>query len=571
MKKLSFFLLSACLFLSFKTHAMSEPTDEAIDSAIDSLSFDQKVGQLFLSFFHGSSLDEETKRFIERAHLGNFLYFSWANKLSDPRQVRRLSDELYDFVSKINNLPPLICIDQEGGIVSRLRVGYSQFPGNMALGAAQDEALSYKVGKAIGRELKESGIHLNLAPVVDVHSNLENPVIGVRSFSGKPLIVATLAKKMIQGFHEENIGSALKHFPGHGDTTLNSHTHLPCVRKTLKELQATELIPFASLKNDADCILTAHVIYPALDATNPATLSAKIITDFLRKSLGFDGVVLSDSLMMRGVSRDQSSFERAVASISKAAIKAFLAGCDLLIVSRTEWADFLPSREEDEELIIRVVENFKRAVKEGIIPQERLHDSLKRILRLKAKYAHKNTKREEIYPQEALSREVAQKSLTLLSSEKLWNQIDTRLSGKNWVVIAPEELREPLEESCKNTRLSPSLFYFTNEELKTCFLPTLEKVKEKISSSSLALFLSYLSPTNKEQKELLGRLAKEYGKEQLVIAGCRNPQDLFQINDHLTLLTYSPSTSSLSALLLALENHEKPRGILPLSVLPSKP
>ncbi len=569
------FLFLSSIYLTFLSAEANETLDEEIERVIASLSLEQKAGQLFISFFHGSYLDEETKQFIANTHLGNFLYFSWANELAHPQQVKKLSEELFAFVSKTNGIPPLICIDQEGGVISRLTQGYTLFPGNMALGATRNPLLAEKVGSAIAHELRCSGIHLNLAPVVDINSNLHNPIIGVRSFAHDPNLVAFLAEKMILGFHKEKIGVTLKHFPGHGDTSLDSHTSLPAVYKTLQELQTNELYPFFSLKNEADCILTAHVNYPSLDPHFPATLSSKILTNLLRDTMGYQGVVISDSLMMRGVSPDQSSLSACIASISKAAIRAFQAGCDLMIISKAEWADFSPTRKEDEYIIGQAVAHFAQAIKEGIISQERLHASLKRILRLKAKYAHnpsscKTPVKLEDFAHESLAYAVGKESLTLLSPEKrLWDRIDTRLSGNNWSLIAPKEIKSFLEKSLLEMQLSPTLLYFTREDLKD--FPTLcQKAKKLIDSSSLTLFLSFNAHLCNEQKQLITFLSQKCSPKQLIFASLRNPQDLLEAKDHLTIATYSPSPASIAALFHALDCREKPTGILPLSVSQSE-
>lgn len=323
----------------------------------------EKVGQVFISCFHGEHADES---FLREAKIGNVILFTWANGLTSPEQTATLSSEVRQIILDETGYPPLIAIDQEGGRVCRLK--WLQTPSAQDL-AKQNTA--EETGRLIGHRLSQVGINLNFAPVVDV---TDHPPIGDRSFGSSPEIVIKHASQMIAGLHESGTLTTLKHFPGHGEAQMDSHLGLGYVNQPLKN----HLAPFFALKDQTDAIMTAHVIYPALDPENPATLSRTILTDLLRNEWNYQGLIISDSLVMRGIAPDQATFEETVTSVTNAALKAFDAGCDLLIIGKPEWADYNSTPEQDKELIKQVMANFANAVDE-----ERLDASLTRVLMTK--------------------------------------------------------------------------------------------------------------------------------------------------------------------------------------------
>lgn len=363
-------------------------SNEEIENSIASMSLKDKVGQVFISLIYGEKIEKEAKEFLEKTHVGNVLYFSWSNKLSSFSQVKNLSSEIKSHILAITGILPIIAVDQEGGKVSRLKQSFnslesfSVFPSNREV-AQKEPSFAYQIGKTMGKEMKMAGLNLNFAPVVDICLD-GNSFLAPRSYGKDPKAVLIYGKEMIKGLHDGGVLSTIKHFPGYGAAGVNPHLALPVVDKSLDDAMKTDLLPFMLLKDETDCIMTAHIIFKALDDV-PATLSHKILTDLLRNKLKFTGVVISDSLAMRGVALEQKNFDEAVTSVSKSAVKAFLAGCDLLIISKLEWADFQTSQEEDYAMIEKVLDNFKMAVEKGEIPIKKLNESLERILKLKAK------------------------------------------------------------------------------------------------------------------------------------------------------------------------------------------
>jgi beta-N-acetylhexosaminidase len=264
--------------------------------------------------------------------------------------------------------------------------GFPRFPPNEEIGKTGDLALAYTLGDTIGKELASVGITMNFAPVVDVNTNPDNPVIGDRSFGSDAQLVAAMARQVVDGHHAHGIATVLKHFPGHGDTNVNSHLGLPTVNKEEAELQSVDLLPFHCLADQADAIMTAHILVPAIDPDHPATCSSRILKGLLRDTWCYEGVIISDSLVMRGVVPKQSDINEACEGVSRAAIDAFKAGCDCLILGSLEWADFTPTHEQDLQLIEYVIASFRQAVLSGEITTERLDASVTRILALKRKF-----------------------------------------------------------------------------------------------------------------------------------------------------------------------------------------
>src|SRR2546421_1603108 len=265
------------------------------------MTLEEQIGQVLMVGFLGDTPSQEIIDLIQRYHIGNIILFS--RNVRDARQVFELTQRLQRCAKEAGqHYPLLIAIDQENGLVQRLGEAVTVFPGNMALGAIGSEQIAYEVALATGRELKALGINMNLAPVVDVNNNPANPVIGVRSFGEDPQQVARLGAAMVRGYHDAGILTCLKHFPGHGDTAVDSHLALPTIPYPLERLEALELLPFRSgIEAGAESVMIAHVSFPALTQQNmlPATLSSPIVQGLLRGKLGFNGAILSDCMEMK--------------------------------------------------------------------------------------------------------------------------------------------------------------------------------------------------------------------------------------------------------------------------------
>jgi beta-N-acetylhexosaminidase len=342
---------------------------------------EDKVGQVFMAQVYGRAAADrdqdmvranrqrygvdDAEQLIGRYHPGGVIYFDWAGNLREPRQVADLSAGIQRAaLRQPAGVPMLIATDQEQGLVARIGPPATQLPGSMALGAAGSDELAGAAAAVTARELRAMGIAQDLAPVADVNVNPRNPVIGVRSFGSDPGLVSRLVAAQVGAFQAAGVAATAKHFPGHGDTAVDSHTGLPVIRHSLAELERVDLPPFrAAIARGVGAIMTAHVVVPALDPSGrPATLSRPIVTGLLRQRLGFDGVVVTDALEMAGV--------RQAFGDDRVPVEALKAGVDMLLMPPggafgTQYRAVLG------------------AVRSGEISGARLDQAVYRILRLK--------------------------------------------------------------------------------------------------------------------------------------------------------------------------------------------
>ncbi len=294
--------------------------------------------------------------------LGGITLFG--RNIEAPEQVAELAHDIQQLSAE---MPLWIAVDQEGGPVARLKSPFTTWPAMAALGRSGDAGLASRFARALAAELRAVGVTLDYAPVLDLHTNPRNPVIGDRALGNDPDAVAALGRAIIAGLQDNGIAACGKHFPGHGDTSVDSHLALPIVEHPPDRIRRVECVPFrAAIAQRVAFLMTAHVLIPTMDAERPATLSRTIVFDLLRDELGFEGVILSDDLEMRALSADYSPAEAAVLAIN--------AGCDGVLVCRATSDE----RHLDVDAQARVLEALVRAVEEGRIPRGRVDDALRR-------------------------------------------------------------------------------------------------------------------------------------------------------------------------------------------------
>ncbi|MFB6616972.1 glycoside hydrolase family 3 protein [Streptomyces sp. NPDC056367] len=362
-------------------HRAPHPPGRAARRVLGGMSMAEKVGQLFVSRVYGHSATDPdpadaeqnlalfgvrtAAELVSRYHLGGIIYFAWAHNTRTPHQIAALSAGLQEAARTTGSrIPLLLSTDQEHGIVARIGKPATLLPGAMALGAAGSTAAAGRSARIAGAELAAMGIRQDYAPVADVNVNPANPVIGVRSFGSDPQAVAALAAAQIGGYQDAGVAATAKHFPGHGDTETDSHVGLPVIRHSRAQWEELDEPPFrAAVRAGVDAVMTAHIVFPALDPSgDPATLSRPIVTGILRERLGFRGVVVTDALDMAGV-RQKYGDERVP-------VLALLAGCDQLL------------NPPDLALAHRSV---LAAVEAGELSEARIDESVLRILELKAR------------------------------------------------------------------------------------------------------------------------------------------------------------------------------------------
>ncbi|SHE27289.1 beta-N-acetylhexosaminidase [Tissierella praeacuta DSM 18095] len=340
-----------------------QPTD-SIKDKIRAMSLEEKIGQLMIIGFDGIDVNEEIRSFIEELKVGGFILFS--RNIVDENQTLTLLNKIKEENSN-NDVPLFLSIDEEGGRVSRLPKSFVKLPEAMKVGNRNDKNISYEFGNILGRRVSSLGFNINFAPVLDINSNSQNPVIGNRAFGITIDQVVDNGLEVLLGMREMGIIPAVKHFPGHGDTNIDSHIKLPKVNKTLNELKAFELVPFMeAISKDIEIIMVAHILYPNIDDNNPATMSSKFIQDVLREDLGYDGVVISDDMTMGAIVENYT--------LEEAALSFIKSGGDIALICH--------GKDNPK----KVFERIKEAVDIGDLKEKDIDDKVYRILKLKKKY-----------------------------------------------------------------------------------------------------------------------------------------------------------------------------------------
>ncbi len=491
------------------------------------------VGQHFVVDFSGPAITPDLERLIRDGRIGGVILF--AKNIRSVPQVRALTADLQRLAAAEGLPPLLITIDQEGGIVNRLVDGFTVFPSAMALGASGRVEDAATAGRITALELRALGINTNHAPVLDVNSNAENPVIGVRAFGDDPAGVARLGVAYILAAQAAGVLTTAKHFPGHGATSVDSHLDLPMVTKDPQVLRREDVAPFAeALRAGADGILAAHIVYSALDPARPATLSAPVMTTFLRQELRFDGVTFTDSMAMSAIA---DRWPRGTAAVA-----ALEAGNDIVLACGRpdgQWAS---------------IDAARRAVEDGILDPAALRASAVRIARAKTRYASTGATDEatgtEAHRQQA--QEIADRAVTLVQNRA--NRIPLpagrtavlQVGGDEWVVSTPQLGRELAE-------LMPDVTIATDAD----------EIVNRSWDNVVVVSLSWRSYQGVQTIQLL---QQQFG-ERLVVVGAGNPYELLRIPDAGTYLAaYGPDPASMHAAAKVLSGHLDATGRLPVDL-----
>lgn len=342
----------------------SESTD-TVNNKIKGMTLDEKIGQILMLGIDGYDLDDSSRKMIEDYHVGGFVLLG--QNVKDTEQLLKLINSLKSANASKNKNPLFISVDEEGGRVDRMPSDIKKYPSCKVIGSLNNVSLSYNIGKSLADEIKAFGFNMDLAPVMDINNNPGNTVIGDRSFGSQPDVVSRLGVQTMLGVQSENIISVVKHFPGHGDTSVDSHKGLPVINYDLNRLNKFELIPFkAAIKNKADAVMVGHILLPELDPLSPASFSKTVITDILRNQMGFDGVVITDDMTMGAIVNNYN--------IGESAVKSIKAGADIILV-----CNGMSNK-------LTVINAMRSAVLNGDISEKRLDESVYRILKLKQKY-----------------------------------------------------------------------------------------------------------------------------------------------------------------------------------------
>jgi len=321
---------------------------------------EKKLTQMFIVGLPGTELDSESQDFLQKFQPGGVIFFAY-----NYENVALLSEMCGEIQRVKDSLPFFVAVDHEGGRVQRFKKPFTHFPEPVAIGEIGSPKLAFLVAEVMGRELSAVGVNLNFHPLCDIHTRLSNPVIGKRSFGGSEELVSRMASAMVRGFLASGMISCVKHFPGHGDTTVDSHFDLPIVKRSWEELKSREIKPFVkAVRSRVDMIMTAHILNPLIDEQYPATLSKKTVTELLRKELRYQRLVITDDMQMQAIEKGYGA-EDAV----RLAIEA---GCDVLLY-------------RDRERGRKAMEMALALLAKGKISEARVEESYVRIIEAKAK------------------------------------------------------------------------------------------------------------------------------------------------------------------------------------------
>uniref|UniRef100_A0AAU2V8V4 beta-N-acetylhexosaminidase n=1 Tax=Streptomyces sp. NBC_00003 TaxID=2903608 RepID=A0AAU2V8V4_9ACTN len=563
----------------FPAHASNDApeaagTDRRLRAIIARMSVEEKIGQLFVMRVYGHSATapdqadidanllelgvRDAAELIAKYHVGGIIYFSWAHNTRDPHQIAALSNGIQAAgLAQRVPLPLLIATDQEHGAVCRVGKPATLFPGAMAMGAGGSTGDARVLGRISGAELAAIGIRQDYSPDADVNINPANPVIGVRSFGADPAAVARMVAAEVRGYQESSVAATAKHFPGHGDTSVDSHTGIPVITHTREQWERLDAPPFkAAIAAGIDAIMTAHIQFPALDPSNdPATLSRPILTGILREQLGFDGVVITDSLGMQGV-RDKYGDDRVP-------VLALKAGVDQLL---------------DPPKLDVAFNGVRAAVASGELPESRLDESLLRILRLKDRrglFAHPYVTARGVdrtvgaRAHLAAADEIAERTTTLLANPRGLLPLSRHRHAR--LLITGANPASPSGTTGPPVRVLAEALTelgFRARELPTGTLPSPAQIEAAVKAAAgqdAVIVGTYNAGAGGAQSRLVAALGAT--GVPVVHLALRNPYDIANVTGFAaSLATYCWTDVELGAAARVLTGRARPHGRLPVAV-----
>ena len=507
--------------------------DPEILKTISEMSTQEKLAQMMIVALRSDGANTNTATEINQDYadllskydFGGIILFT--GNIVDPAQtVTLIRDSQEAAMKSTHGIPMFICVDQEGGMVNRVSFGTTG-SGNMALAAAGDTSLTEETAKMMGDEIKALGFNMDFAPDCDVNSNPANPIIGVRSFSDDPNLVAEHVKSFIKGMDAAQVSTALKHFPGHGNVGEDSHTHLPCADFSLDELKACDLIPFqAGIDQGTDMIMTAHIQFPQIEKGTytsiqdgeeinlPATLSRTIVTCLLREQMGYNGIVITDAMVMDAIDEHFDPMDAAVMAID-ADVDILLCPVDLY---KDAEVNTLPDMD-------KYMEGLLARVEAGDIPMEELDNSVYRILKLKkdrgiaAPTEQQAAEAANVVGTSANHKrewEIAQAGMTLLKNE---NNALPLNSEQSVLILYPVEKRGPSVEYAVN-RLQKEGLLDASKVTSMCYADLTAdnaELQQAMANADKLVVLSQATSRNEEIVKLIGQ-AHESGKQAVLLS-----------------------------------------------------
>ena len=523
-----------------------------------------KVAQMVMVGFHGQSIatSPELETMVGTHHVGGVVLL--ANNGHNPQQLSNLTTELQSLATSTGSgIPLFIAINHEGGIVVHITEGVTEFPGNMAVAATGQPEYAYVSAALAAQELRAMGINMNLAPVLDVNDNPLNPAIGTRSFGESPALAAEYGRLAVRGSQDNGVIAVAKHFPGHGSVAVDSHEALPVLQASADELTQCELVPFqAAIEEKVAGIMTAHVAVPALDDSGrPATLSPQVLTRLLRQQMGYDALILTDSLRMDGVSADQGQVQ--------AAIEAIRAGADIVLSTRPMKAH------------IAIIQALITTVQQGEIPVKRINQSVLRILRAKYTYGPfepptaPNLDGVGSPEHQAIADEIALRAVTLLRNDD--SSVPLPPPPARLLLVSPSQL--PPAVSGDGTAFAELLRERGYEVTELVLDVNSHKRRNYVYATAVArapahdvvifgewaLIKRYVNWNDQWQEELIGALHQTGAA--LIVVAWYNPAAILRCSQVPTLLTaYGNTRAQVAAVVAVLTGEQSPAGHLPITL-----
>ncbi|MFD4598064.1 glycoside hydrolase family 3 protein [Streptomyces sp. NPDC058464] len=548
--------------------------DRKLQALVARMTIEEKVGQLFVARVYGHSatdpdqadIDANVKEIgvrtaaelIAKYRVGGIIYFTWTHNTRDPRQIAELSNGIQRAsLAQPRGLPVLIATDQEHGAVCRIGRPATLFPGAMAMGAGGSRTDARALGRISGAELRAMGVRQDYSPDADVNVNPANPIIGVRSFGAGPDAVGALVAAEVQGYREAGVAATVKHFPGHGDTAVDSHTGFPVITHSRELWEKLDAVPFrAAIAAGVDSVMTAHIQFPALDGSgDPATLSHPVLTGILRGELGYDGVVVTDSLGMAGV-RTKYGDDRVPVLALKAGVDQLLDPPHLDVA----WNAVL------------------KAVRDGELTEARLDESILRILRLKSRlglldrpYVHEKDVGRVVGTTQHLAAadRIAERTTTLLVNEGGLLPLSRRTHGT--VLVVGADPASPSGTTGPPTGVLAAALTelgFAATALTTGMDPSAADVDKAVAAARGAdavVVGTYNVTAGGGQQRLVERLVAT--GVPVVAVAVRNPYDVAQLPSvKACLATYSWTDVELRAAARVIAGQVAPHGRLPVPV-----
>lgn len=519
---------------------------------LQNMTLRQKIGQMIMMGFPTEKVTPELRQTLDEYKIGNIILFT--RNVSTSAQLQQLCADLQKYIIRNTGHTAFISIDQEGGMVARMPADAVSMPAAMAIAATGNTENAYLAGRITGEELRALGVNMDLAPDMDINSNPNNPVIGVRSFGDTKETVTEFGVALMKGLQDGGVLAVVKHFPGHGDTAVDSHLGLPKVEKTLEQLKQNELVPFQTAIDNGVCgVMSSHILFPNIEKQNlPCTMSHTMLNDLLKDKMGFEGLVLTDCLEMDAIKKYYGT--------AKGALAAIRAGANILCISHTA------------ALVKETVELVEQAVLSGELSESIIDASVRKILRYKAKYAEGSVDKQLLScigsdTHKAEISRISEESITLVHQ----GNAELFAEGKKTLFVGCYANRTTLAASSINKDFNFAEYMAEQMNGDSMITPSdpsnqdIEAVIKKAAGYDRVILGMYNGQKNHGQVSLANNLCKIC--TNVIAVSLFNPYDLAFVDEHATkLAAYEYTVLSFRTLVKIFSGKVVPQGKLSVKI-----